>query len=374
MNLGVFSIGIWELCLYGALLLAFAYEVYFYARYMEMRGSASHIGDDQSEIEDSEKPGVSVIVCAKNEGLLTQDYPEYEVIIVNDGSEDDTQAVIDEYAALDKRVKTTFVPVGARVRSTKKLGLTLAAKAAQYDYLLLTDADCRPESKTWISEMMRPFAREGVEVVLGFGAHFWEKSLLNELIQYETLFNGLHFLGAAATGKPYMGVGRNLAYRKETFFEHGGFSDLMGERAGDDDLFVNKVATKHNTVAVYSRASITWSVPKRTWKTWWQQKRRHLSVSSDYKTSTKWHLLREPLARGLFYALVIVLMVWGSPLVTVAAYTLFLVRLTLQLTILNVAARRMGQRPVGFEIIWYDMLLPIVTGIIMLLPKRKNIW
>ena len=376
MTIGVFEIGIWELCLLGVLLLAFVYEVYFYARYMWVRAKENDAND--------EKPGVSVVVCARNEGynlrpyiqsLLTQDYPLYEVIIVNDGSEDDTQTVIDEYAALDKRVKTTFVPIGARMRSTKKLGLTLAAKAAQYDYLLLTDADCRPESIHWISSMMEGFNKgESIEVVLGYGAYFSEDSLLNEVIQYDTLFNGVHYLGAAATGKPYMGVGRNLAYRKETFFEHGGFSDLMTEGAGDDDLFVNKVATKHNTAIVCTPESVTWSVPKRTWKSWLQQKRRHLSVSGAYNTRSKGHLMREPLARGVFYLLFVVLMVIGSPLVMSAAFVLFLLRMLLLMSMLDVSARRLGQPQMGVEVVWFDMLLPVVTGVMMLMPKRKGIW
>ena len=380
MTIGVFEIGIWELCLLGVLLLAFVYEVYFYARYMWVRKK-----DERSAVaDDGEKPGVSVVVCARNEGynlrpyiqsLLTQDYPLYEVIIVNDGSEDDTQTVIDEYAALDKRVKTTFVPIGARMRSTKKLGLTLAAKAAQYDYLLLTDADCRPESIHWISSMMEGFNKgERIEVVLGYGAYFSEDSLLNEVIQYDTLFNGVHYLGAAATGKPYMGVGRNLAYRKETFFEHGGFSDLMTEGAGDDDLFVNKVATKHNTAIVCTPESVTWSVPKRTWKSWLQQKRRHLSVSGAYNTRSKGHLMREPLARGVFYLLFVVLMVIGSPLVMSAAFVLFLLRMLLLMSMLDVSARRLGQPQMGVEVVWFDMLLPVVTGVMMLMPKRKGIW
>ena len=364
MSFGVFDIALWELCLLGALLLAFCYEVYFYARYMSI-SRKSKVESRKQLVESEEEPGVSVIVCARNEGynlkpyiqsLLTQDYPLFEVIIVNDGSEDNTQAVIDEYTALDKRVKTTFVPCGARVRSTKKLGLTLAAKAAQYDYLLLTDADCRPESVHWISEMVAPLKQS--EIALGYGAYF--------------KFNGLHFLGAAATGKPYMGVGRNLAYRKDTFFANGGFSHQMNACAGDDDLFVNKVANKHNTAAVYSRDSVTWSVPKTTWKSWWQQKRRHLSVSDNYKPSTKRHLLREPMARGVFYALFIALMIIGSPLVMTAAFALMLLRLGLQLIMLNIGADHFQQPRVGLELIWYDMLLPVVTGCIMLLPKKKD--
>ena len=328
-------------------------------------------------------PGVSVLVCARNEAinlesyvqsLLTQDYPTFEVILVNDGSQDNTRAVMDDYASQDQRVKHTFVPFGARMRSTKKLGLTLAAKAAQYDYLLLTDADCRPESKHWISEMMAPFADDKTEVVLGYGAYFAENSLLNDLIQYDTLFNGLHYMGAAAVGKPYMGVGRNLAYRKQTFFEHGGFSDQMVERAGDDDLFVNKVATRDNTVVVNSRESITWSVPKTTWKGWVQQKRRHLSVSHAYKPATKDHLAKEPMARGLFYALVIALFVLGEPLTMCAALLLFVARLMMQLIIINRGAKALGQPRIGFELVCYDITLPIITLILMGPKKNKNTW
>lgn len=390
MTIGVFDIEIWELCVLGVFTLAFLYEVYFYGRYMWARRCTKGAkGDATLNDANDEKPGVSVIVCARNEGqnlkpylqsLLTQDYPLFEVIVVNDGSEDDTQAVIDEYAALDKRVRTTFVPKGARMRSTKKLGLTLAAKAARYDYLLLTDADCRPESTHWISSMMAGFESRGksqeskIEVVLGYGPYFRENSLLNSVIQYETLFNGLHYMGAAATGKPYMGVGRNLAYRKDTFFEHGGFSDLMTESAGDDDLFVNKVATKHNTAVVYDYDSVTWSVPKTTWKAWWQQKRRHLSVSGGYKESSKQHLLREPLARGLFYGLFIVMMVACNPLVMSVAYGLFVLRLLLQVSMLNAAANHFHQPNIGIELLWYDMFLPVLTAGMLMVPKRQGAW
>ena len=388
--MGVFDIAIWELSLLGVLLLAFMYQVYFYVRYMHLKAqSRKEEGESQKTAalkEESQKilPPVSVIVCARNEGynlkayvqsLLTQDYPVYEVIIVNDGSEDNTQAVIDEYAVLDNRVHTTFVPVGARVRSTKKLGLTLAAKSAQYDYLLLTDADCRPESTQWIRSMMAGFgAGDQVEVVLGYGAYFQESTLLNDVIQYETLFNGVHYLGAAATGKPYMGVGRNLAYRKDTFFSHGGFTDLMTERAGDDDLFVNKIATKRNTVAVTDKESVTWSVPKQTWKTWWQQKRRHLSVSGCYCAKSKRHLVREPMTRGIFYLLTIILLAIGSPLVMTAAFVMLMIRLLLQLIMLNIAANHLGQHSMGLEILWYDMILPLITALALILPKYKDRW
>lgn len=338
-------------------------------------------------------PGVSVLVCAHNEAynlsaylyaLLSQDYPTYEVIVVDDGSEDKTREVIESYMVQDKRLRITFVPKEARVRSTKKLALTLAAKAAQYDYLLLTDADCTPESTHWISEMMRGFEPSTKEIVLGFGAYFYEKGFVNRLVRYDTLFNGLHYLSAAAHGHPYMGVGRNLAYKKELFFKTGGFKKMMNNRAGDDDLFVNHVANRKNTAVVCSRESITWSPSKTTMRDWWQQKRRHLSVSHDYRLGTKIRLALEPMSRGLFYLAVIVLLVAfgcqpivGSPLSILAAMALglFLLRWIVQTIIINLSAKRMGLHGFNmFTILGMDIFLPLVSLYMLCVPKKQVKW
>lgn len=134
-------------------------------------------------------PGVSVIVCARNESdnlrhylhaLCGQKYPNFEVIVVNDGSEDDTQTVLEQYTQLFRNLRITFVPKPSSVFPTFRhsaLPLSLAAKAAKYDYLLLTEADCRPETPEWISSMMQGFAEEDTEVVMGRAAFFSDASL-----------------------------------------------------------------------------------------------------------------------------------------------------------------------------------------------------
>lgn len=375
-----------EWTLIGALLLMFMAQVYWYSRYLAAPARKMRHNGERLAVngEREETPGVSVVLCAHNEcfnlsqylqALLTQDYPEYEVIVVDDGSEDDTRAVVEWYMAHDKRIHLTFVPYGARVGSTKKLALTLAAKAAQYDYLLLTDADCVPESKHWIRQMMAGF-REGTEIVLGFGPYFSEHSHINRLVQFDTLFNGLHYLGAALCGHPYMGVGRNLAYRKSLFFESGGFTHLMTNRAGDDDLFVNHVATKENTAVVLHREALTWSPAKKSLKEWLVQKRRHLSVSPAYKQETKLRLGFEPMTRGLFYLLVIAVVVWFQwSVISLAAIGLFLVRWILQTAILNVSSRRMGLARLNpFSILWFDIVLPLVNLWMLIIPKRQAKW
>lgn len=379
--------------LVGAFLLVMAYEAYFHWRYLaeicRQRRHRRKKADPQAAKPTQDLPGVSVIVCARNEEtdlqdylhtLLTQDYPKYEVIVVDDESEDRTEEVLKAYARQCENLYLTFVPHDARVLSSKKLAITIGAKAAHYDYLLLIDADCRPESRFWIREMMNgfaPYADGKTEVVLGYGAYFERHSLLSSLISYDTLFTAMQYMGMAAQGHPYMGVGRNLAYRRATFFAHDGFKGLLHERAGDDDLFVNKVATPDNTAIVCSRDSLTWSVPKKTWREWLQQKRRHLSVSPHYKVGSKWRLAAEPMARAAMYALMIGVFVGGSGVACCIVYGLWLIRLLRLLCMTNMTAHHLGQHRYGLEIILYEIGLPLLSLYMMgtqPLFKRKMRW
>ena len=361
--------------------VAFIHQIYFYLRYLRLGGKVTSQTDS-----DVQLPAVSVIVCAHNEYdnlqdylsiLLEQDYPCYEVIVVDDSSEDGSDLLLERWSRQYGNLYHTFVPRGARVLSNKKLALTIGIKAAHYDYLLLTDADCRPESKHWIREMMKGFSNEQTELVLGFSPYFEKKGLLNHIIGYDTLFNGLQYMGMARAGKPYMGVGRNLAYKRETFFSVGGFKGLLGNRAGDDDLFVNRIANAANTVVVNNPNSIVWSVPKTTWREWFHQKRRHLSVSPQYRTKSKIQLTLEPLSRGIFYASLLISAIVGSIELISIALALFLLRLLVQLIIINVSARRLNMRGYSLGLIAYDIILPLITLYMMLtqpLQKKPLYW
>ncbi|MBF0695142.1 MAG: glycosyltransferase [Flavobacterium sp.] len=260
---------------------------------------------------------VSVIVCAKNEAenvarfvpmLAEQDYPDFEIVLIDDASSDDTLDLFEAFEKQYSNVKLVKVKNNEAFWGNKKFALTLGIKAAKYEYLLFTDADCHPVSNQWIKEMSSNFTLNKT-IVLGYGAY--EKipnSILNKLIRFETMLTAVQYFSWAKAGKPYMGVGRNLAYKREEFFKVNGFIDHMKIRSGDDDLFINQAADRKNTTISFSPQSFTYSEPKKTFKDWFTQKRRHVSTAGHYKFSDKLQLGAFYTTQLLFVLLPIVLL------------------------------------------------------------------
>jgi len=253
---------------------------------------------------------VSVVICARNEApnlqknlprFLNQNYRSREIVLVNDNSSDHTASLL--LAVRDPR--GTFTPVNAPPRPPgwqgKKWALDYGIRQARYEVLLLTDADGEPAGPEWIRTMSSPFGDPGVQAVLGYAPYRAAPGWLNRLIRYETAWTAIQYLGWALAGHPYMGVGRNVAYRKELFRQAGGMERHAHLPSGDDDLFLGQVLTGRNTAVQLDPASFVYSQPEATWQDYLRQKRRHLSTSWHYAPATKVRLGAHAASLLLFY-------------------------------------------------------------------------
>ncbi|MDR0939398.1 MAG: glycosyltransferase [Mediterranea sp.] len=321
---------------------------------------------------DKEMPPLSVILRARDEAeslrqmlplILEQDYPRFEVIVVNDASTDDTEDVLTLLEEQYPHLYHSFTPDSARYISHRKLAITLGIKASKYDWLVFTQTDCRPASDQWLRLMARNFTSQA-QVVLGYSGHDRAKGWLNKRVAFDTFFLSLRYLGFALMGKPYMGMGRNMAYRKELFFTRKGFSSHLNLQRGEDDLFVNQVANKNNT-RVETDARATMRVqPVYHYKEWKEEKVSYMATSRLFRGAQRYLLGFETMSRILFYAAVVAGIacgivdgrwaVWGIALL------LWLLRYTAQAIVINLAARELGEgRRYYFSLPVFDLLQPM---------------
>lgn len=304
---------------------------------------------------------VSVIVCAHNEKknlqlylpqLLEQDYPLFEVVLVDDCSDDESKWLLKEFASrYQERLKVVEIKEHIRLKHTKKFAVTMGIKAAKYEHLVFTDADCQPAGPFWLAEMAGAFAQEK-EIVLGYSPYFKHPGLLNRLIRFETTHTAMSYLSYAVRGNAYMGVGRNLAYTKSLFYKGKGFNKHMHIKSGDDDLFVNHNATRTNTVISIHPDAHMLSVPKETWKSYYKQKARHSGASTLYKNKHKRMLAMQLLSALLFYLLLAVCFV-AYPALWYIPLSMYSLRLMSQLLIFNGVYRKLQVRDL---LIWLPLL------------------
>jgi len=327
------------------------------------------LGRYRQKEKSTRKEGVSVVICARNEYhhlkdtlplILEQDYPEYEVLVVNHASDDDTHYLLNRLEEQYPHLKTIAIREDLNFFTGKKFPLSIGIKSAKYDIILLTDADCKPSSREWISRMQSAFSSK-TEVVLGYGPYYHGKGLLNRLIRFDTAHIAIQYLSYALAGLPYMGVGRNLSYAKSLFYRNKGFISHYRIRSGDDDLFINRVANKKNTAIMVEPGSYTFSDPKQTFEKWVTQKKRHLSTSAHYKFLHKFLLGLYAFSLYLFYTLAVVLLLLNISIWAVLA-VVFL-RMATQYIVMAKCMKQLNEKDlVPFLPVFELILLLLNTG------------
>ena len=366
----------WLLGLLAAFLVCWLIQLYFLL-FRFARLAFHKQGLTAMEVEAP----VSIIICTRNNlaqlktllaAISTQHYTRHEVVVVDDRSDEDTY----DYLLQESR-RGAFRLV--RINQTpdhinaKKYALTIGIKAARHPNLLLTDSDCEPHSPDWITQMVAPLAA-GADVVLGYSPYKRQPGVLNLLIRFDGFFTALQYFSFALAGQPYMGVGRNMAYRRAFFFENKGFSRHAGITGGDDDLFVNQLSRTASVRLALAPEAFVFTDPKERFGTWFHQKLRHLSVGKHYRLADKIRLGMFITSLLLFYALFIVLV--SSYALTYIALSMYMARLALHTAILAKAAKRLKEEISWIQLPLLDAWLPVYYLIFGLpaLITRKIQW
>ncbi|MCM0371684.1 glycosyltransferase [Bacteroides fragilis] len=345
--------------------------IYYLGLYNRIHTHNLAVGKDEVHF-GRELPPLSVVICARNESenlrrnlpaILKQDYPDLEVIVINDGSTDESEDLLSELEEEYPNLYHSFTPDSARYISRKKLALTLGIKASKYDWLVFTEADCTPVSDKWLRRIARNFT-PSTDIVLGYSGYERGKGWLHKRVSFDSLFTSLRYLGFALAGKPYMGIGRNLAYRKELFFKVKGFSTHLNMQRGEDDLFINQIANENNTRVETSPDSVIRMQPVERYKDWKEEKVSYMATARFYKGSQRWLLGLETATRLLFYVACLSGIVFGILsfhwLAAGLVLLLWIVRYSAQAYVINKTANEMGDnRSYYFTLLVFDIIRPL---------------
>ncbi|WP_316802843.1 glycosyltransferase [Pedobacter nototheniae] len=294
-----------ELCLLAFLAFCLIIQLY-YVLFVHLKLARVRI----EELPHIALKPISVIICARNEivnlkkylpSVFAQNYPDFEVVVVNDRSWDGTEDFLEQLEKQYKNLKVVKILDNDKFIAGKKFAVTMGIKAAKNEWLVFTDADCTPASENWLMDMQQP-AEDQTEILLGYSPYLKKRGLLNALIRFETFFTAVNYFSFALKGMPYMGVGRNMAYKKALFFKNKGFAAHMHIPSGDDDLFVNAHANNRNTAVRINKDSHVWSEPNTSWSGYLKQKKRHFGAGKLYKPGHKFILSVQIIFQFLFYA------------------------------------------------------------------------
>ncbi|MBR3730104.1 MAG: glycosyltransferase [Bacteroidales bacterium] len=338
---------------------------------------------------DEELEPASIVLCARDAYeyltelipvLLNQDYPDFEIVVVNDCSDDETEEYLKDLERREPRVKPVQLKQHLNFFNGKKFPLSMGIKSAQNDLIVLTDFNCMPVNDQWLRSVVNRYNHQ-TEIVIGYSPYVQKKGSLNHLMRFDALQNGLLYLSAALNHHAYMGIGKNLSYRKELFYRNQGFISHYTTTVGEDDLFINKVSTKKNTEVLIDAENGILTTPTSSFKLWMRQKSSRYSTVSKYDGRSRLMLSLFYGSQLLFYVSFITLIaLCAKPAFVItggAAFYIpilvffFLLRFGSQMIIYHKASKRLGEKGLLPGLIVYDFLFAFLSPWLRLMGRMN---
>ena len=338
---------------------------------------------------DEELEPVSVVLCARDAyehltelipALLRQDYPDFEIVVVNDCSDDETEEYLKDLERNETKVKPVQLKQHLNFFNGKKFPLSMGIKSAQHDLIVLTDCNCMPVNEQWLRSVVNRY-NSRTEIVIGYSPYVQKKSTLNRLMRFDAMQNGLLYLSAALNRHAYMGIGKNLSYRKELFYRNQGFISHYTTTVGEDDLFINQVATKKNTEVLIDAENAILTTPTNSFKLWMRQKSSRYSTVPKYNGRARLMLSLFYVSQFLFYVSFIALLaLCANPAFSITNGAVFyipilvfffLLRFGTQLFIYHKASKRLGEKGLLPGLILYDFLFAFLSPWLRLMGRMN---
>ena len=362
------------------MVLALYYGLFFF-RVGRYKGAARKKEGDTS---NESLPPVSVVMAAQNDSewlrnnlvyLLEQDYPDFEVVVVDYLSTDDTQFVLRLLTEHYKNLKIVTFHENVSGYLGLKYPLSIGIKSAKNDILLLAEPECVPMDCTrfnWIREMVKGYTRDHVELVLGYCGIAYKPSLFNWLQQYDNLDYSVEYLGAALMRHPFTGNGCNLSYRRSLFMKNDGFIYHYHIPDGADDMFVNQNCRRRNTAVVISQDAFTVVQPQPTLREWHLVRKHRIATHSFYSFGLKAARFIKPFNVLLFYLTGALLLVLGTfPWQILAA--VLAVKLAWQIVATSSATRHLAVKPiVAILSPLFEIYFLIANTFLSIIPLSKQ--
>ena len=319
---------------------------------------------------------ISVIIAARNEShnlqenlrfILEQDYSNFEVIVVNNNSSDDSYQVLSALKKEYNHLEIIEFNNPDHVRQGKKLPLTLGIKAAKNEHLLLTDADCKPKSNQWIKKMARGFKEK--EILLGYGPYIKTSGLLNSIIRFDTAWIGMNYFSFALNGFAYMGVGRNLAYTKRAYQAVDGYKSHHMLASGDDDLFIQEASKKSSLGIEIDADTHCFSPSKNTWSEWIHQKSRHFTTTPKYSFIKKLLLATYPITLVAAWFSFVSLMILSNSVFICFIMVLFY---AIKWWIQGKCLIKLNERKFALFFPFWDLFYSFLSPVLYMIGKTKR--